>query len=270
MLDDIEVSAAPRLAALARQLCERPTEAEARQLLADQAVALTGCAAAAYARTVPGSGGRQLTWGGPGELVEPLAALIPAAGEAVVAAVFDRRQPVTVADLADDERWPGYAGTLLQHSPIRSVQAQPIRLADDDLGVLVRYATVPGFFDPEQRRLGTMLADHAAFGLSLLASRHRSENLTIALESSREIGQAMGILMATRKVTADTAFDLLRTASQQGHLKLREVAREVTLTGQLPPSATSGTGTAEAAERTDSAQPTDGLRRLSRRPPTAR
>ena len=242
MLDDADLSAAPRLAVLARQLCERPTEAEARQLLADQAVTLTGCTAAAYARTVPGSGGRELTWGGPAELVELLAKLVPAAREAAVAAVFDQRQPVTVADLAADRRWPDYAGTL-RHSPIRSVRAEPIRLAEDDLGVLVRYASVPGFFDAEQCRLGAVLAEHAALGLSLLQSRHRAEHLSIALQSSREIGQAMGILMATHKVTADAAFDLLRAASQQGHLKLREVAREVTLTGQLPPSARSGSGT---------------------------
>jgi AmiR/NasT family two-component response regulator len=44
----------------------------------------------------------------------------------------------------------------------------------------------------------------------------------------------MGILMASHKITADAAFDLLRNASQRGHVKLREVAKDVVLTGQLP------------------------------------
>jgi len=40
--------------------------------------------------------------------------------------------------------------------------------------------------------------------------------------------------MATRHVGADAAFELLRTTSQHLNVKLRTVAENVALTGELP------------------------------------
>lgn len=58
-------------------------------------------------------------------------------------------------------------------------------------------------------------------------------NLHEALVASRRIGAAMGILMATHKITEETAFDVLRVASQSRHRKLRDVADDVVQTGTL-------------------------------------
>ncbi len=42
------------------------------------------------------------------------------------------------------------------------------------------------------------------------------------------IGQAKGILMAEKDISADEAFDILRRASQRMNVKLREVAERIT------------------------------------------
>jgi AmiR/NasT family two-component response regulator len=52
------------------------------------------------------------------------------------------------------------------------------------------------------------------------------------------IGQAKGILMATRHIDADGAFALLRATSQDLNIKLRVIAEGVALTGALPDAAT--------------------------------
>jgi signal transduction histidine kinase/DNA-binding response OmpR family regulator len=62
----------------------------------------------------------------------------------------------------------------------------------------------------------------------------RSANLEKALSSNRQIGTAIGILMALHKTTAEAAFTLLRTASQHTHRKLYDIAEEVNATGALP------------------------------------
>ena len=59
-------------------------------------------------------------------------------------------------------------------------------------------------------------------------------NLEQALEHSRDIGVAMGILMASEHVTRDCAWDMLRTVSQNQNRKLYLVAAEVVETGELP------------------------------------
>lgn len=72
---------------------------------------------------------------------------------------------------------------------------------------------------------------------ALAAERTMSANLQVALVSNREIGQAIGILMSTYKLTRQQGFDLLRMTSQHTHRKLRDVAIEVCETGtlELPP-----------------------------------
>ena len=59
-------------------------------------------------------------------------------------------------------------------------------------------------------------------------------DLERALESNREIGVAMGILMAREMCTQSQAFNRLRTASQQLNRKRRDIADDVKRTGQLP------------------------------------
>ena len=59
------------------------------------------------------------------------------------------------------------------------------------------------------------------------------ENLHRALSTNREIGAAMGILMARHTLTSDQAFDLLRRTSQRAHRKIVTIAAEVIETGVL-------------------------------------
>ncbi|HEV2887876.1 MAG TPA: ATP-binding protein, partial [Jatrophihabitans sp.] len=69
---------------------------------------------------------------------------------------------------------------------------------------------------------------------ALSRAENRAANLERALASNRQIGAAMGILMARLKLTDEQAFDLLRKTSQNRHRKLRDIAEEVTMTGELP------------------------------------
>jgi hypothetical protein len=85
-----------------------------------------------------------------------------------------------------------------------------------------------------------LLADQAAAKLRLKSldvalqkQLTRAANLEEALATNREIGQAIGILMATDHVTADQAFEQLRTVSQHTHRKLRDIAADVAETGVL-------------------------------------
>ena len=98
------------------------------------------------------------------------------------------------------------------------------------------YATRPRAFTDQSIATGAMFAAYASMAL-LAAARHDTTNhLTRALETNREIGVAMGILMANGKLTNQQAFDQLRTASQNLNRKLHDIAADVALTGQLPRS----------------------------------
>ncbi len=91
-------------------------------------------------------------------------------------------------------------------------------------------------FDPDE--LLARVATHMELSLLrkvvLDEAEDRADNLQRALASNRLIGTALGIVMATRKVTAEEAFALLRSVSQRANRKLRDVADDVVFTGALP------------------------------------
>ncbi|WP_404387420.1 ANTAR domain-containing protein [Humibacillus xanthopallidus] len=66
-----------------------------------------------------------------------------------------------------------------------------------------------------------------------LVQEEMAAHLQLALRTSRLIGAAIGIVMASCKVSDDAAFEILRTASQNTNQKLRVLADEVVATGDV-------------------------------------
>ena len=62
-------------------------------------------------------------------------------------------------------------------------------------------------------------------------SREHIAQLEQALKSSRTIGAAIGLIMATRQVREEEAFQILKTASQNSNRKLRDLAEELVTAG---------------------------------------
>lgn len=83
----------------------------------------------------------------------------------------------------------------------------------------------------KQAELDRQLIEHLQFDAT--DARSRIAHLEKALETSRRIGAAIGILMATHRITDETAFQLLQRASQKRNQKLRDLAEDVLLTGTL-------------------------------------
>jgi signal transduction histidine kinase/DNA-binding response OmpR family regulator len=73
---------------------------------------------------------------------------------------------------------------------------------------------------------------------AVTAAHARGEQIRAGLESNRIIGTAIGILMSKHRLAAAPAFALLVAASQHSNRKLRDIAGDVTIHGQLPLRAT--------------------------------
>lgn len=63
--------------------------------------------------------------------------------------------------------------------------------------------------------------------------RDRGEHLQTALQTSRRIGTAIGIVMATYKVTYSAAFDMICTHSSQTNRRVRDIALDIVEQGHL-------------------------------------
>jgi hypothetical protein len=122
---------------------------------------------------------------------------------------------------------------LIEETSYRSVLS--FRLIGGNPAALHLFAERAGAFTDADIDLATVLAAHASSLLALYEAEDHAANLETALESNRDIGAAVGVLMAHHQVTQQDAFTLLRVASQSLHRKLRDVATEVVETGALPP-----------------------------------
>jgi GAF domain-containing protein len=98
-------------------------------------------------------------------------------------------------------------------------------------GALNLYAPRPRSFDPDTRAEAVALAAHAAIALE---SAQTEAHLRSGLVTRTVIGQAEGILMERLRITADQAFGVLSRLSQHRNVKLRDVARNLVETGQIP------------------------------------
>ncbi len=132
-----------------------------------------------------------------------------------VDAILDDNVYVT-QDVANDERWARWGRQVSTELGLHSVLAYRLGLLDDSdaIAALNVYSDQVGAFD-SSRDLGTglVLATHGSLLVTAQLARDKADNLLKALESNREIGVAMGILMHRHRLDRDQAFAVLRVAS---------------------------------------------------------
>jgi len=145
--------------------------------------------------------------------------------------------PVEITSVADDDRWPEFNREALAHG-VHGSLSMPLSVEGEALGALNLYSDMIGPFDETDRQRAASFAEQASIALANALSFTRvaemTEQLREALATRDMIGQAKGILMARHTITADEAFDRLRTTSQLQNRKLRSIAEDVARTGELP------------------------------------
>ncbi|MFJ7216043.1 GAF and ANTAR domain-containing protein [Amycolatopsis sp. NPDC098790] len=133
-------------------------------------------------------------------------------------------------DLADEPRWPRWAPAAAELG-VRAVVSTaliPGAPSGPSVGALNVYSRSPNGLDEADRDVLLLLATHASLALAATDAVTRAElqaaHLRKAIDSRDVIGQAKGIIMARRGVSADEAFDVLRRTSQDLNVKLAELA----------------------------------------------
>jgi len=141
---------------------------------------------------------------------------------------------VTAPDLASDGQWPQFAAATVERTPVRSMLSFRLYISDEERAALNLYAERASAFGEQSAATGAIFAAYCSMALIAARNQHLVNNLRRALETNREIGVAMGILMARDLMTREQAFEALRVASQNLNVKLAEIAAHVAETGELP------------------------------------
>jgi ANTAR domain/GAF domain len=137
------------------------------------------------------------------------------------------------ADLGRHREYPrfGRAAAALGVHSVLAVGMFPHGGDAPRMGALNIYSHDVGGLDELDRDIALVLAAHASTALAATTACTSAElevaQLRQALDSRDVIGQAKGILMERRRISADEAFDVLRAASQSLNVKLAQVAATI-------------------------------------------
>jgi transcriptional regulator with GAF, ATPase, and Fis domain len=133
-------------------------------------------------------------------------------------------ETIHVADLENDHRWPDYRRDALSETPIRSIMAFQLFIAEQTMGALNVYAERPGAFNEETKALGHVFAAHTSVAWN---AARRDEQFRKALASRDTIGQAKGMIMERYGVNAVQAFEMLRKLSQDSNIPVTRIADDL-------------------------------------------
>jgi GAF domain-containing protein len=168
---------------------------------------------------------------------EALDAIQRESGEGPCLETLQEHQSYLVDDLLTEPRWPRFSRRAAEATGVRSMMSLSVFVQDETIGALNLYSRRPEAFDEHDLAVSAILVAHGAVAIAHARERERAQNLEKAVESNREIGIAIGILMARGPRTRAHAFQQLRSASQHLHTKLRDIAATVVETGELPDGA---------------------------------
>jgi GAF domain-containing protein len=137
---------------------------------------------------------------------------------------------VAVPDMAAEERWGAYPQRAIE-AGIGSSLSLPLTVGERGRGALNLYSSRGYAFSDAAQRAAESWAARASGALSAawrMAERDEAvDHLSRGMVTRQVIGQAVGLLMAQRRCTAEEAFDLLKSASQRSNEKLRVIAQRL-------------------------------------------
>lgn len=163
-----------------------------------------------------------------------LAALHLMTGAGPAFTVLEQEPVLRIDDLRTGVPWPDFGRRAVNECGVLAVLAVRMEV-DGATTSLALYAKAAGAFGEPEELAAKLLARYAGATVTTARQQARIDNLERALETNREIGIAIGILMALQRITREQAFEQLRHASQVRHRKLADIARDVVDTGTLSP-----------------------------------
>jgi GAF domain-containing protein len=173
--------------------------------------------------------GKVQTIGASDQLARDIDALERELGQGPCLDAIDEDQPDQHIwpDLTTGGRWPELAALVLERTPVRGMAGFRIRQDGQKVGALNVFSDTPGALTQHSLDQAIMLTAFSSVTLAALDRGEEATTLRRGLESNREIGKAIGLLMAMHDIDDDQAFQMLSTVSQEMNIKLAQVASQV-------------------------------------------
>ena len=154
-------------------------------------------------------------------------------------------QPIYTADWTLESGWGALRDAVLTHG-MRSSSCRPLVVDGYTIGALCVLSAQPDQFPVDARRrvdeFGALIATAIVGTRRNFQDVSEVDNLRKALTSRSTIDQAVGIIVAVERCSAEDAFSTLTRASQNGNVRLRDIAAELIRTYSNPAAVSAPVG----------------------------
>jgi GAF domain-containing protein len=130
-------------------------------------------------------------------------------------------------DLTEGGKWPELSRLIIERTTVRGMAGFRLRQDGQRVGALNVFSDTPGALNEHSLDQASMLTAFASVALAALERGEEATTLRRGLESNREIGKAVGLLMAMHDIDDDRAFEMLAKVSQEMNVKVADVAAQV-------------------------------------------
>lgn len=173
--------------------------------------------------------GRNQTVAASDDVARAIDALENELGEGPCLDAIDESEPDQhiCPDLTTGSKWPKLAAMIMERTEVRGMAGFRIRQDGEKVGALNVFSDTPGALSDESLEQAIMLTAFASVAMAALDRGEEASTLRRGLESNREIGKAIGLLMAMHKIDDEQAFQMLSKVSQEMNIKLANVAAQI-------------------------------------------
>lgn len=138
-------------------------------------------------------------------------------------------EPRQIKDVSEETRWAQFVERATRQG-FRSAASFPLTINGTE-GALNLYSKTSHAFGDDAVAIGEVFARQVQIALHnaeiYTAARRLGDQLNEALKTRDMIGRAKGILMAREGVSDEEAFEMLKRASQNTNVKLRDLAQDL-------------------------------------------
>lgn len=150
-------------------------------------------------------------------------------GEGPCLDVLDDSEPDQhlCADLASGSPWPKLAERILASTDVVGMAGFRIRQDGQKVGALNIFSKTAGALNQDSLDQAILLTGFVSVAIAAVDRGEEAVTLRRGLESNREIGKAIGLMMALHGIGDEQAFQMLAKVSQEMNIKLAAVAARV-------------------------------------------
>jgi len=148
-------------------------------------------------------------------------------GEGIVGLVMNKKKPLSIINVLKDKRYK--EKELAKHEKLISMLSVPMIVKDKAIGVVNCYTTDEYKFSKNDIKLLGTIANQAAVAIQNTELMVKTKIISEELESRKKVEKAKGILMKEQGITEDAAYKLLRKASMDKRVQMKDIAEAVIL-----------------------------------------